>query len=51
MRFLIDAQLPPESARWLEARGHEASHVCDILGARADDREVAAHAARETLSC
>lgn len=29
MRFLVDAQLPPALARWLAARGHEATHVLD----------------------
>lgn len=29
MRFLVDAQLPPALARWLAAKGHEASHVAD----------------------
>jgi predicted nuclease of predicted toxin-antitoxin system len=35
MRFLVDAQLPPALARWLAARGHEASHLLDLglLGA------------------
>ena len=35
MRFLIDAQLPPALARWLTARGHEATHLLDhgLLGA------------------
>lgn len=30
MRFLIDAQLPPALARWLEGEGHQAEHVSDI---------------------
>jgi len=36
VRFLIDAQLPPALARWLSARGHEATHVLDhgLLEAR-----------------
>lgn len=33
MRFLIDAQLPPALARFLESVGHQAVHVAD-LGAR-----------------
>ena len=42
MRFLVDAQLPPGLARWLERAGHEASHVTEIgLGAAADE-EIAA---------
>ncbi len=34
MKFLVDAQLPLALARWLEAHGHDASHVAD-LGMRA----------------
>jgi predicted nuclease of predicted toxin-antitoxin system len=30
MRFLVDAQLPPALARWLEAQGHRAQHVADL---------------------
>jgi len=30
MRFLVDAQLPPALARWLEAKGYTAAHVLDI---------------------
>ena len=30
MRFLIDAQLPPELAQFLESRGHEASPVREL---------------------
>ena len=29
MRFLIDAQLPPDLARQLTSLGHEAEHVAD----------------------
>jgi predicted nuclease of predicted toxin-antitoxin system len=29
MRFLIDAQLPPQLALWLVGQGHDASHVFD----------------------
>jgi predicted nuclease of predicted toxin-antitoxin system len=42
MRFLVDAQLPPALCRWLEGRGHEADHVFEILGAEAEDIEIAA---------
>ncbi|MGN7613959.1 DUF5615 family PIN-like protein [Magnetococcales bacterium HHB-1] len=39
MRFLIDAQLPPALARWLEGQGHYAEHVMDIdLGSASDHR-------------
>lgn len=40
MRFLVDAQLPPALARWLEERGHTAEHVADRGMAAADDRAV-----------
>lgn len=30
MRFVIDAQLPPALARWLQAKGHEALAVREI---------------------
>lgn len=37
MKFLVDAQLPPALARWLEAQGFEAQHVVDLgLGADTD---------------
>jgi predicted nuclease of predicted toxin-antitoxin system len=37
MKFVVDAQLPPGFARWLERAGHEASHVNEIgLGAASD---------------
>ena len=38
MRFLVDAQLPPALARWIEAQGHTAEHVIDRDLADADDR-------------
>lgn len=37
MRFLVDAQLPPALARWLEAKGHEAVHVGDLAMQAASD--------------
>ncbi len=47
MRFLIDENLPPRLAAWLNTRGHDAIHVgaCGLLGA--DDGAVADLAARE----
>ena len=38
MRFLVDAQLPPALARFLEAAGHHAEHVYDIGMDSANDR-------------
>ena len=46
LRFLVDAQLPPALARWLEQQGHEAEHVYDIGLASAPDRDIWNHAAR-----
>ena len=37
MKFLVDAQLPTALARWLAARGHDASHVADFGMAAASD--------------
>jgi len=34
VRFLVDAQFPPELAIWLTAQGHQADHVEDISTAR-----------------
>jgi predicted nuclease of predicted toxin-antitoxin system len=53
MKFLIDAQLPPDLCPWLVARGHEAEHVFDIgLGAATDAQvaEVAEHSAAVLVS-
>lgn len=44
MNFLIDAQLPPGLCRWLEARGHRAHHVTELLACDAPDQAVADHA-------
>lgn len=40
MRFLVDAQLPPALARFLESNGHEAKHVMDIGLRDADDTPI-----------
>lgn len=44
MRFLVDAQLPTTLARWLQARGHEATHVRDIEMDAALDQDILRHA-------
>ena len=37
MNFIVDAQLPPALARWIESRGHAAKHVFDVgLNSAAD---------------
>ncbi len=46
MRFLIDAQLPPIMARWLEEAGHQAEHLEDVGLRDAEDGVVWAHALR-----
>ena len=42
--FLIDAQLPPALAGWLEERGHAAEHVRDVLTGQAPDSWIATYA-------
>lgn len=37
MKFLVDAQLPPALATWIEARGHQASHISDLGGVSVSD--------------
>jgi predicted nuclease of predicted toxin-antitoxin system len=49
MKFLVDAQLPPGLCRWLEARGHSAVHVVEVLAGETPDREVAGYAAANDL--
>ena len=45
MRFLVDAQLPPVLARWLNDMGHDAEHVSDIGMQSASDRAIWDYAA------
>lgn len=40
MKFLIDAQLPPALAAWLQRTGHEAIHVRDVGLREADDAAI-----------
>ena len=41
MRFLVDAQLPVRLARWLQDKGHDVLHTCDLpTGNRTDDSDV-----------
>jgi len=44
VKFLIDAQLPPLLAVWLQEAGHEAVHVRDIGLREADDGAIWDHA-------
>ncbi len=47
MRFLVDAQLPPALARFLEAQGHEARAVREVGLREADDTAIWDFAIRE----
>ncbi|TPW18020.1 MAG: hypothetical protein FD130_429 [Halothiobacillaceae bacterium] len=40
MRFLVDAQLPPALARWIESRGYMAEHVHEFAPIGASDRAI-----------
>ena len=40
MRFIVDAQLPPALARYLQALGYDADHVLDLGLERAADRDI-----------
>lgn len=40
MRFLVDAQLPPALARWLESKGYPAEHVTDVRMTAASDAAI-----------
>jgi predicted nuclease of predicted toxin-antitoxin system len=44
LNFLVDAQLPPAVARWISARGHQATHVFHAALAKAHDPDVWDHA-------
>lgn len=39
-RFLVDAQLPPALAQWLQQQGHQAEHVFHVGLATATDRVI-----------
>lgn len=44
MKFVVDAQLPPVMARWLQEAGHEAGHVEDAGLLTAEDAAIWSHA-------
>ncbi len=48
--FLVDAQLPPELARWLRKKGHHARHVFDSDLTKAEDDEIWALAIAENAT-
>ena len=47
MRFLLDMNLPPAVAEWLQSKGHDAAHIREIGLGHLPDREVFARAAEE----
>ena len=40
MKFLVDANLPPDLCVWLRGRGHEAEHLSDLKLLRATDTQL-----------
>ena len=40
MKFLIDAQLPPSLAQWLNGKGHDADHVMSVATLDAPDATI-----------
>lgn len=49
MRFLVDQQLPPALARFLETAGHTAQHVREIGMKEAGDGAIWRHAAANQI--
>jgi predicted nuclease of predicted toxin-antitoxin system len=47
MRFLLDMNLPPAVAEWLQSEGHDAVHIRQIGLGQLPDRVVFARAAEE----
>lgn len=47
MRFIVDAQLPPQLAHWLRDRGHEASALREIGLRDAGDADIWSRALAE----
>lgn len=45
MKFLVDNQLPAALARWLSAKGFEATHVLDLKLNDSSGEQIWAHAA------
>ena len=44
MKFLVDAQLPPALAVWLQTRGNDAVHIYDAMLQSASDAAIRKHA-------
>jgi len=49
VNFLVDAQLPPALARWLEAQGHDAVHVREVGLSTASDEAIWRYASEHRL--
>jgi predicted nuclease of predicted toxin-antitoxin system len=49
LNFIVDAQLPPALARWIESRGHAAIHVFDVGLNSSADLSIWERAVRERL--
>jgi hypothetical protein len=50
MRFLVDAQLPPALATWLNGQGHLATHVFGLEFVSAGDRTILEKGDRDRCS-
>jgi len=48
VRFIVDAQLPPALARYLQTLGHSADHVLDLGLERGADRDIWEAAAKHS---
>lgn len=48
MKFLVDAQLPPALADWIEEHGHQASHISRVGGVGVSDGTIWQMARRES---
>jgi predicted nuclease of predicted toxin-antitoxin system len=44
MRFVVDAQLPPQLVDWLRSKGHDACHVLTALGEGKSDEAIVSYA-------
>ncbi len=49
MKFLVDHQLPPALAKFLQSHGHTAQHVRELGLKQADDSVIWRHAAAHDL--
>jgi predicted nuclease of predicted toxin-antitoxin system len=47
VKFLVDAQLPPKLARWIDSRSHQATHVFEIGLEAANDGPIWEHARKQ----